>query len=200
MKLDISKLDFSKLNGLVPAIVQEVDSKAVLMVGFMNKEALEKTLKNKLVTFFSRSKNRLWQKGESSGNYLEVVKIKMDCDNDSLLISARPNGPTCHTGETSCFGDDIKEKFTLNKLFQIVENRKKEMPSESYTASLISGGLEAILAKVEEESLEVLQAARKEGKQRLIEESSDLIYHLFVLLISQNISLREIEEELGKRN
>ncbi len=200
MKLDISKLDFSKLNGLVPAIVQEVDSKAVLMVGFMNKEALEKTLKNKLVTFFSRSKNRLWQKGESSGNYLEVVKIKMDCDNDSLLISARPKGPTCHTGETSCFGDDIKEKFTLNKLFQIIENRKKEMPSESYTASLISGGLEAILAKVEEESLEVLQAARKEGRQRVIEESSDLIYHLFVLMSSQNISLREIEEELGKRN
>lgn len=200
MKLDISTIDFTKQNGLVPAIIQDAKSKAVLMLGFMNKEALEKTLKDNTVTFFSRSKNRLWQKGESSGNYLEVVEIKIDCDNDSLLILANPKGPTCHTGKDSCFGIAIEEKFTLDMLFQIIEKRKKEMPAGSYTASLISAGMESILAKVEEESLEVLQAARSEGPKRLIEESSDLIYHLFVLLSSQNISISEIEDELKRRN
>lgn len=189
-----------KINGLIPAIIQDAQSREILMLGYMNQEALDKTLKDKLVTFFSRSKNRLWQKGETSGNYLELVKIRMDCDNDALLIMANPKGPTCHTGQYSCFEKSTNGSLTLSQLFSLIEKRKGEMPAGSYTVSLLNGGQEAILAKVEEESLEVLQAARKEGRLRLIEESCDLLYHLFVLLSSQNITLTEIEQELGKRN
>lgn len=197
MKLDISKLDFSKLNGLIPAVIQDVETLEVLMVGFMNEEALKRTLADGKVTFFSRSKNRLWQKGETSGNFLKVIEIRIDCDNDSLLILTKPQGPTCHTGEVSCFG---KNQFNLLKLYRLIKERKKRMPKNSYTSSLFDAGLEKILAKIEEESKEVQCAARSEGKQRLIEESCDLLYHLFVLLNNENIDIVEIAEELDKRN
>ncbi|NIA31648.1 MAG: bifunctional phosphoribosyl-AMP cyclohydrolase/phosphoribosyl-ATP diphosphatase HisIE [Actinobacteria bacterium] len=197
MKKDLSKLDFSKLNGLVPAIVQDVGTLEILMLGFMNQEALEKTLEDGKVTFFSRSKNRLWQKGETSGNFLKIVEIKADCDNDSLLILAKPAGPTCHTGNKSCFG---KSQFSLLQLFQLIKERKKAMPEDSYTSSLFRGGLEKIIEKIEEESEEVVRAAKSEGKQRLIEESCDLIYHLFVLLNNEDISISDIEQELNKRH
>lgn len=197
MKKDLSKLDFSKLNGLVPAIVQDAETLQVLMLGFMNKEALEKTLSEGKVTFFSRSKNRLWQKGETSGNFLKVVEIKVDCDNDSLLILARPEGPTCHTGTESCFG---KSEFDLIQLFKLIKERKEKMPKNSYTSSLFTDGLDKIIAKIEEEAEEVVRAAKSEGKQRLIEESCDLLYHLFVLLSNENITIDEIQAELKKRH
>jgi len=190
------KLDFEKMDGLIPVIIQDNVSKAVLMLGYMNKEAYDKTLKDGLVTFWSRSKNRLWQKGETSGNTLKVVSINQDCDNDALLIMAEPKGSTCHKGSKSCFG----ENFMLGSLFSLIMNRKEKAPKGSYTASLFEGGLESILAKISEESEEVVQAAKSEGRQRLIEESSDLLYHLFVLLVNEGISLDDIEEELRRRN
>lgn len=197
MKLDISKLNFSKLNGLVPAVIQDVETLEVLMLGFMDEEALRKTLDDGKVTFFSRSKNRLWQKGETSGNFLNVIDIKLDCDNDSLLVLIKPQGPTCHTGEASCFG---RNQFNLLKLYRLIKERKKRMPKNSYTSSLFNAGLEKILAKIEEESKEVQCAARSEGKQRLIEESCDLLYHLFVLLNNENIDIVDLAKELNKRN
>lgn len=197
MKLDISKLNFTKLNGLVPAVIQDVETLEVLMLGFMNEDALKKTLADGKVTFFSRAKNRLWQKGETSGNFLTVIDIKIDCDNDSVLILTKPRGPTCHTGEVSCFG---KNQFNLLKLYRLIKERKKQMPENSYTSSLFEAGLEKILVKIEEESKEVLRAARSEGKQRLIEESCDLLYHLFVLLNNEEIEIAEIEKELNRRH
>lgn len=197
MNLDISQIDFEKMNGLVPAVIQDSETKKVLMLGYMNVQALEKTLADKKVTFYSRSKQRLWQKGETSGNFLVVKDIKIDCDNDSLLISAKPQGPTCHTGAVSCFKDT---GFSLADLFQLIQTRQQEMPETSYTANLFTMGLEAILDKVAEESAEVLQAARGEGQQRLTEEACDLLYHLFVLLNQQQITLEQIEEELKRRN
>lgn len=197
MNIDTSKLDFSKMGGLIPVVIQQFETLEVLMLGFMNEDALKETLKSGKVTFFSRSKKRLWQKGETSGNFLEVKDIKIDCDNDTLLIYVKALGPTCHTGSDSCFG---KDNFGIIQLYKFIGKRKLEMPEKSYTTSLFSEGLEKILAKVREESGEVLKAARSEGRQRLIEESCDLIYHLFVLLNQQNISIKEINGELGKRH
>ncbi|MBL4694067.1 bifunctional phosphoribosyl-AMP cyclohydrolase/phosphoribosyl-ATP diphosphatase HisIE [Candidatus Gracilibacteria bacterium] len=190
------KIDFKKMDNLIPVIAQDNISKRVLMLGYMNNEAYEKTLADGFVTFWSRSKGRLWQKGETSGNKLKVVSMNMDCDGDTLLVMARPLGPTCHTGETSCFGNG----FGVGDLFKLLEDRKDKMPKGSYTSSLFEGGLKAILAKVEEESEEVVRAARSEGKQRLMEESCDLFYHMFVLLINEDIDLGDIEEELSGRN
>ena len=197
MKKDFSKLDFSKLSGLVPAIVQDAETLQVLMLGFMNKDALGKTLAEGRVTFFSRSKNRLWQKGETSGNFLKVVEIKVDCDSDSLLILAKPEGPTCHTGTESCFG---KSEFDLTQLFKLIKERKLKMPENSYTSSLFSDGLDKIIAKIEEEAEEVVRAAKSEGKQRLVEESCDLLYHLFVLLNNEGVTIADIKKELNNRH
>lgn len=199
-KLDVKKLNFKKLNGIVPAVVQDVETKAVLMLGFMNKEALSKTIESKKVTFWSRTKKRLWAKGEISGNTLKLISISADCDNDTLLILAQPQSPTCHTGAYSCFGTGKqKELWFLQELFDLIVTRKKELPKNSYTTSLFREGLVKILAKVEEESGEVLQAAKKETRKRLIEESSDLLYHLFVLLAQKNIFLNDIIQELQRR-
>lgn len=192
------KIDFAKMGGLVPAIVQDSDSGAVLMLGYMNEAALERTMKEKKVTFWSRSKQRLWQKGEESGNYLKLVSMESDCDNDAILIQAVPAGPTCHTGAYSCFGPAAGG--ILRRLFDIIKKRKLEMPADSYTSSLFRGGPTAILEKVAEESDEVIKAAKSEGKQRLIEESADLIYHLFVLLVEEKIDLSDVENELCRRN
>lgn len=197
MKLNIEKLDFAKMNGLLPVVVQNSCDKSVLMLGFMNREALEATIKDGKVTFFSRAKGRLWQKGESSGNFLEVDEILSDCDEDSLLIMANPVGPTCHTGEKSCFGSSGD---FLRQLFALIQKRKEDMPKGSYTTSLFEAGLDRILEKIEEESNEVIVAAEKEGRQRLIEESCDLLYHLYVLIVENGIDLDDIENELRGRN
>lgn len=193
-------IDFKKLNGLVPALVQDFMTREVLMVGFMNEEALAKTRATDEVWFWSRSKNRLWKKGEISGNFLRVKEIRVDCDEDTVLVLAEPNGPTCHTGEPTCFGEGARGLGFLGTLERCLFARKKDLPTGSYTASLFKGGQEAILAKVEEESLEVLKAARFETDQRLIEESADLIYHLMVLLTQKGLSINDVAAELEKRN
>jgi len=198
----MKKLNFKKLNGLIPAIIQDVKTDKVLMLGFMNKEAFAKTLKDKYVTFFSRTKNRLWQKGETSGNKLKVVEIFKDCDNDSLLIKVEPNGPVCHTGEYSCFKESFKgcDPIFFNRLFEIIVDRKNKLPNNSYTTSLFKAGLKKIIGKIAEESSEVIYSAKKESKKRLVEESCDLIFHLFVLLAYKDISISTVEKELIKRN
>ncbi|MFA5948203.1 MAG: bifunctional phosphoribosyl-AMP cyclohydrolase/phosphoribosyl-ATP diphosphatase HisIE [Candidatus Gracilibacteria bacterium] len=194
------KLNFKKLNGLIPAIVQDSSTMQVLMLGFMNKEAYEQTLKSKKVTFFSRTKKRLWVKGETSGNYLEVVKINADCDDDTLLILAKPKGETCHTGKYSCFGNKENNVGFLNELFDLIKDRKEKMPNNSYTTYLFNKGLNEIVKKVGEESIETIIAAKSETKKRLIEESSDLLFHLLVLLAEKKVEINEVIKELVERH
>ncbi len=194
------KLNFKKLGGLIPVVVQDNVTLQVLMVGFMNEEAYKKTLKTNKVTFYSRTKKCLWEKGGVSGNYLEVKEIKKDCDNDSLLILVNPKGPTCHTGKYSCFAGKEDKITFLNELFFLIKKRKKERLKNSYTTSLFDKGLDQIVKKINEESFEVIIAAKNETKNRLIEESGDLLYHLMVLLAEKDISLEEIVKELIKRN
>jgi phosphoribosyl-ATP pyrophosphohydrolase/phosphoribosyl-AMP cyclohydrolase len=192
------RIDWEKSDGLVPVIVQDADTNAVLMLGYMNQESLAKTLKTKKVWFYSRSKKRLWMKGEVSKNVLNFVDLSVDCDGDSLLVKAKPSGPTCHTGDYSCFGErESADMFT--ELFGVIEDRKKNAPKNSYTSFLFKGGVDAISQKVEEEALEVIKAAKKETKQRLIEETVDLMYHTFVLLVQKKISLADIGKEMQKR-
>jgi phosphoribosyl-ATP pyrophosphohydrolase/phosphoribosyl-AMP cyclohydrolase len=193
------KLNFKKMNGLIPAIIQDSATMQVLMLGFMNEEAFKKTIETGKVTFWSRGKGRLWQKGEKSGNYLEVVSIKKDCDNDTLLILARPNGSTCHKGKYSCFGEENVSVTFLNRLFELIKDRKSKMPKKSYTSSLFKKGIDEIVKKLGEESVEVIIAAKGGRKKRLIEESSDLLYHLLVLLAEKNIGLNEVIKELVRR-
>jgi phosphoribosyl-ATP pyrophosphohydrolase/phosphoribosyl-AMP cyclohydrolase len=189
-------IDFDKSNGLVPAIIQDEASGQVLMLGYMNKAAYEQTKKSGKVTFYSRSKKRLWVKGEESGNFLNLVDIKEDCDSDTLLISVRPEGPTCHTGSYSCFGE---EDFGLKGLERDIKKRSKASPKESYTARLVSGGAKAAGAKVTEEAEEVVKAASEETKQRVIEESADLFYHTLVLMRVKDVTLTDVEAELSSR-
>jgi phosphoribosyl-AMP cyclohydrolase / phosphoribosyl-ATP pyrophosphohydrolase len=193
------KLNFKKLDGLVPAIVQDSSTMQVLMIGFMNEEAYDKTKKTGKVVFWSRTKKRLWQKGETSGDYLEVVNIKIDCDNDSLLIMAKPQGPTCHKGKYSCFGNKENNSMFFEELFDLIRGRKEKRPEKSYTTSLFDKGLDEIVKKVGEESVEVIIAAKSETQERLIEESGDLLYHLLVLLVEKEIGLNKVVEELVRR-
>ena len=198
------KPDFNKYK-LIPAIIQNKKTKKILMQGWMNKESFDKTLETKKVWFFSRSKDRLWQKGESSENYLNVEQIKLDCDNDSILIQVTPEGPTCHTLNESCFDNeldnDILEKdFSLEALEEIIEARKTEMPDNSYTTSLFNEGIKKITKKLGEEASEVIIASLAEKRSDLIYESADLIYHLLVLLANEDISLKEVVDELSSRH
>lgn len=191
-------IDFEKMKGLVPAIVQNSLDGRVLMLGYMNEEALQKTKELGLVTFWSRSKERLWTKGETSGNTLAVDSLKADCDQDTILIQATPQGPTCHTGTASCF--EVEGAGFLSELSRLISKRKLEMPEGSYTTSLFEKGLPEITAKIEEEAEEVCRAAKSEGKQRVIEEASDLLYHTLVLLAQQEVELEEVLKELKSRN
>jgi phosphoribosyl-ATP pyrophosphohydrolase/phosphoribosyl-AMP cyclohydrolase len=200
MKTDPSKLNFEKLNGLIPAIIVDNNNSQVLMLGFMNKESLDKTLETGNVTFFSRTKNAIWTKGETSGNYLKLIKILTDCDNDTLLVYAEPKGPTCHTGNYSCFNlDNIKSINFLNELFDLIKERKKDLPENSYTTKLFKEGGNRIIQKVGEEAVETVIAAKNKDKNEIINETSDLIYHLFVMLIDQGIEFSEIVGNLQKR-
>tara|TARA_A100001035_G_C27777988_1_gene500109 strand:+ start:1772 stop:2380 length:609 start_codon:yes stop_codon:yes gene_type:complete len=198
------KPDFNKYK-IIPAIIQNKKTKKILMQGWMNKESFDKTIETKKVWFFSRSKDRLWQKGESSENYLNVEQIKLDCDNDSILIQVTPEGPTCHTLNESCFDNeldnDILEKdFSLDALEEIIEARKTEMPDNSYTTSLFNEGIKKITKKLGEEASEVIIASLAEKRSDLIYESADLIYHLLVLLANEDISLQEVVDELSSRH
>ena len=198
--ININELDFEKTGGLIPAIILDNSTGQVLMLGFMNKESLDVTLKEKKVTFFSRSKQRLWTKGETSGNYLNLVDIKSDCDNDTLLIYAEPDGPTCHTGSYSCFGIDKKEFDFLPFLFDFIKKRKAELPENSYTTTLFKTGTARIAQKVGEEGVETAIAAMKHDKEEIINESADLIYHLFVLLAEQDIEFSDVIKKLEERH
>lgn len=183
---------------LIPVIIQNYLTSQVLMLGYMNEEAYAKTLETNDVWFYSRSKQRLWKKGESSGNVLRVVCLSIDCDNDTLLIQAEPAGPTCHTGLVSCFANaDVP---MLEELTNIIQDRKTAKPDESYTAKLLIGGVEAIGAKVEEEAGEVVRAAREESDQRVIEEAADVLYHLWVLLGYRDIRYTTVLKELKQRH
>jgi phosphoribosyl-ATP pyrophosphohydrolase/phosphoribosyl-AMP cyclohydrolase len=200
---DINTLDWSKNDGLLPAIVQDAGSAQVLMLGYMNREALRTTLAKHKVTFFSRSKQRLWTKGETSGHFLNVISVQADCDNDTLLITAVPDGPTCHTGTDSCFGEvhtDAGGLSFLTKLESIIAQRVRERPDGSYTARIWSEGPNRIAQKVGEEGVEVALAAVTQPDDRLIGESADLLFHLTLLLKSRNLSLRDAVAELERRH
>lgn len=192
------KVDFSKNNGLIPVIIQNNETQQVLMLGYMNEEALKKTSEENVVTFFSRSKNRLWTKGETSGNYLKVVSIKEDCDEDALLIQVIPNGPTCHNGTTSCFVTEPQIPF-LNELENVIENRISNPNSESYVASLFQKGMNKIAQKVGEEAVELVIEAKDDNQELFVGEAADLLFHYLILLQAKNLKLNDIEQELMRR-
>lgn len=195
----IKSLDFSKTNGLLPVIVQDKKTSAVLMLGYMNEEALEKTMEDKKVTFWSRSKKRLWQKGETSGNYLKFVSMEKDCDSDSLLIQAIPEGPTCHTGSYSCFNVQPNKLSILRELEELISQRAEEMSENSYTTKLLKGNIDLVAQKVGEEAVETVVAGLSQDVENLHEESADLIYHLLVLLKKRNTNFDSVLEVLAKR-
>lgn len=195
-------INFEKQNGLVPAIIQDSVTLNVLMLGYMNEEAYKKTVSTKKVTFYSRSRKCLWTKGETSGNYLELVSIKTDCDNDTLLIRAIPHGPTCHTGTDTCWGEYNKKNpvLFLTELQDFINKRHEEMPENSYTTSLFKDGTERMAQKVGEEALEAVIEAVKGDNKRLIYESSDMLYHLIVLLTSKGLRIEQVISELAERH
>lgn len=192
-------IDFNKGDGLVPVIIQDNTTLQVLMLGYMNEEAFNKTQQEKRVTFFSRSKNRLWTKGESSGNYLSVNQITLDCDNDTLLIRATPNGPTCHTGSTSCFGEASTKSF-LYQLEEIISTKIDTNDSESYTNKLFQRGINKVAQKVGEEAVEVVIESKDNDDDLFKNEVADLMYHLLILLKAKGTKFSEIEEVLIGRN
>jgi phosphoribosyl-AMP cyclohydrolase / phosphoribosyl-ATP pyrophosphohydrolase len=195
-------LDYSKLNGLVPAIIQDASTGKVLMLGFMNEEALAKTVETNQVTFFSRTKNRLWTKGEESGNFLNVVSIAEDCDHDTLLIQANPVGPVCHKGWDTCFNDtNAGDGFAFLKYLQdFIDKRYREMPEGSYTTSLFQKGINRMAQKVGEEAVETVIEATNGTEEGFLYEASDLVYHLIVLLTSKGYRLDDLGLELKKRH
>lgn len=197
--IDIETLDFEKMGGLIPAIVQNAKNGTVLMLGYMDQEALEKTMAEKTVFFYSRSRQKLWQKGETSGHFLNLVDLRMDCDGDALLVLVEPVGPTCHLGRASCFDTSLQSGF-LSELSEFIQGRKRELPKGSYTTSLFEAGLPMILQKLNEECVEVQHAARKESLERLQEETADLLYHLWVLLAFKEIPLVDVIAVLQKRH
>lgn len=195
------KLDFEKMGGLIPAIVQDNNTNKVLMLGFMNEEAYEETKETGKVTFFSRTKNRLWMKGETSGNTLQVVSMMVDCDNDTILIKVNPAGPVCHTGADTCFGEkNVEDIMFLKYLQDFIEQRRQEMPEGSYTTSLFLKGVNRMAQKVGEEAVETVIEATNGTEDGFIYEASDLIYHLIVLLTSKGLRLEDLARELKKRH
>ena len=195
-------IDFKKMDGLVPAIVQDAQTLRVLMLGFMNEEAYNRTVETGKVTFWSRSRNALWTKGETSGNFLHVVEILNDCDQDTLLIKARPDGPTCHTGADTCWNEKNEPNplLFLSELSDFIEKRHEEMPEGSYTTSLFRDGLNRMAQKVGEEALELVIEATNGTNERLVYEGSDMLYHLIVLLTSKGLRIEDMARELMERH
>lgn len=204
--IELSKLNYDN-SGLIPAIIQDSSTNEVLMMAYMNEESLQKTLDTNKTWFYSRSRQKLWNKGETSGNYQEVKSIQFDCDSDTLLIKVKPMGPSCHTGKNSCFYRTILESsketstnLILNELYSIIEDRKSNPKEGSYTNYLFHSGVDKILKKVGEENAETIIAAKNNSKEELIYETSDLFYHLLVLLVNQGVTLGDIFAELEKRH
>lgn len=196
------EINFDKMNGLVPAIIQDATTRKILMLGFMNKEAYEKTVETGKVTFYSRTKERLWTKGEQSGNFLNVVSIQNDCDQDTLLIQVHPTGPVCHTGTDTCWGEknEANPLLFLSELQDFIEKRYQEMPEGSYTTSLFKDGLNRMAQKVGEEALEAVIEAVNGSNERLIYEGSDMLYHLIVLLTAKGMRIEDMASELQQRH
>lgn len=196
------KIDFDKMGGLVPAIIQDAVTKNVLMLGFMNEEAYQKTIDTKKVTFWSRTRNCLWTKGETSGNYLNLVDIRLDCDNDTLLVKVHPQGPTCHLGTDTCWGEDnsLNPILFLSELQNFIDKRHQEMPENSYTTSLFKKGINKMAQKVGEEATETIIEATNGTNEQLVYESSDLLYHLIVMLTAKGLSIGDLASELIKRH
>ncbi|MBP5338730.1 MAG: bifunctional phosphoribosyl-AMP cyclohydrolase/phosphoribosyl-ATP diphosphatase HisIE [Prevotella sp.] len=195
-------IDFEKMGGLVPAIVQDADTRQVLMLGYMNPEAYEKTMETGKVTFWSRSRQTLWTKGETSGNFLELVDMKVDCDNDTLLVKVHPLGPTCHTGTDTCWGEEnngLPLAF-LSELQDFIERRHEEMPEGSYTTRLFRDGVNKMAQKVGEEALETVIEAVGGTNEKLVYEAGDMVYHLLVLLTSKGLRIEDIAQELQRRH
>ncbi len=205
------KIDFEKMGGLVPAIIQDADTRQVLMLGFMNEEAYRKTAETGHVTFWSRTRQTLWTKGETSGHFLNLVDMKIDCDNDTLLVRVHPVGPTCHTGTDTCWGEENKMSegrsqkedsplHFLSELQDFIDKRKQELPEGSYTTSLFNKGINKIAQKVGEEALETVIEATNGTSDHLVYEASDLLYHLIVLLTEKGLRIEDIAEELHRRH
>ena len=195
-------IDFNKMGGLVPAIIQDADTRNVLMLGFMNEEAYKKTIETGKVTFWSRTRETLWTKGETSGNFLHLVSIDIDCDNDTLLVKVHPSGPTCHKGTDTCWGE-LNEKPAvtfLSELQDFIEKRHQEMPEGSYTTKLFRDGINKMAQKVAEGALETVIEATNGTAEHLIYEASDMLYHLLVLLTSKGLRIEDLAEELHKRH
>ena len=202
--LDIARVDFAKGDGLVPAIVQDAGSGAVLMMAYMNREALEQTVARGRAVFFSRSKQRLWEKGETTGHTLDVVDIALDCDGDTLLVTANPRGPACHNGTITCFGDEPRAAATgiafLAKLESVIAQRASEKPEDSYTARLLEKGIQRVAQKVGEEGVELALAGAAQGEDKVIGESADLLFHMLVLLRARGVSLAQVVSQLESRH
>lgn len=195
------KIDFNKDNGLVPAVIQDVNTNKVLMLGYMNEEAYQKTIATGKVTFFSRSKQRLWTKGEESKNYLNLVTIENDCDDDTLLIKVVPEGPTCHKGTDTCWGDKNTQGFGfLSQLEDVITERKENMSYKSYTASLFKKGINKIAQKVGEEAVEVVIEAKDNNDDLFLNESADLLFHYLILLQAKGFKLNDVVEVLSERH
>jgi phosphoribosyl-ATP pyrophosphohydrolase/phosphoribosyl-AMP cyclohydrolase len=194
-------LNFDKLGGILPAIIQDAQTNEVLMLGFMNQEAYEKTLSEGKVTFFSRTKERLWTKGEESGNYMDVVEILEDCDADTLLIRANPQGPACHTGMRTCFGETVQDDLSfLQNLQALLQSRKEELPENSYTAKLFRSGPRKIAKKVGEEAAELIIEAMDSDDELFLNEAADLLFHMCILLVDRGYRLQDIAKILADRH
>lgn len=194
-------IDFEKTNGLVPAVIQDAKTKNVLMLGYMNEEALNKTQETGKVTFYSRTKERLWTKGEESGNFMELKDIKLDCDNDTLLIQVNPVGPTCHKGTDTCWGEGNPSNFGfLSQLEAVIKDRYDNPDEKSYTSSLFKKGINKVAQKVGEEAVEVVIEAKDDNEELFLNESADLLYHYLILLRAKGYSLKDVEKVLEKRS
>jgi phosphoribosyl-ATP pyrophosphohydrolase/phosphoribosyl-AMP cyclohydrolase len=195
-------INFSKYaDGLIPAIIQDANTKSVLMLGFMNQEAIDITVSQQKVTFFSRSKSRLWTKGEESGNFLTYVSMELDCDSDTLLIQANPNGPVCHKGTDTCWGNENNDGLSfLTSLESVIDHRKAALPDSSYVASLFAKGINKIAQKVGEEAIEVVIEAKDNNDHLFLDESADLLFHYLILLNAKGFSLKEVVKVLEARH
>jgi phosphoribosyl-ATP pyrophosphohydrolase/phosphoribosyl-AMP cyclohydrolase len=193
------KINYSKMNGLVPCIVQDARTSRVLMLGFMNEDAYKKTIREKRVTFYSRSKQRLWTKGETSGNFLEVVDILLDCDSDTLLVKANPKGPACHTGADTCFNENNTD-WSVASLEAVIRERKNNPKEGSYTNSLLNSGINKVAQKVGEEAVELIIEAKDNNKDLFLNEAADLMYHYLVLLVAKGYSLSDVTSILKERH
>jgi len=196
----MNELDFAKGDGILPVIIQDSETRQVLMLGYMNREALDKTIAEQRVTFYSRSKKRLWTKGETSGNYLNVKDIKTDCDKDTILIQVRPIGPVCHTGSDTCFDETNEDKHFLQHLERIIQQRRDEPSGESYTSSLFRKGMNKVAQKVGEEAVELVIEAKDDNDDLFLGEAADLMYHYLVLLAAKGKTLKDVIQVLESRH